>query len=175
MAEYVTLARPYAKAAFDYAKGADLIDSWSKQLTVSAALASQAEIAQAFSSPVKDNAQLVEILAGADADDGFKNLIQLMADNDRLALLPDVVNVYQHISEQDAKALSADVFAAEELNQEQLDKISAALAKRTGKTVNITQHLDKSLLGGARIVAGDLVIDGSLKAKLNKLKTELLN
>ncbi len=98
-----------------------------------------------------------------------------MADNNRLALLPEVVNVFKYISEQDAKSLSADVYTSEELNQEQLDNITRSLSKRTGKTVNLHQHIDTSLLSGARIVAGDLVIDGSLKAKLEKLKTELLN
>jgi len=175
MAEYVTLARPYAKAAFDFAKSAGLVDSWMQQLTVSAAIASISEVAQSFSSPDKNNDQLVGILVGTDADDGYKNLISLMADNNRLELLPDVVNVFKHISEQDAKALSADVYTAVELNQEQLESIKASLSKRTGKTVNLKQFVDKSLLSGARIVAGDLVIDGSLKAKLEKLKTELLN
>lgn len=175
MAQYVTLARPYAKAAFDFAKGAGLVDSWLKQLTVSAGLASVDKVASSFSSPDKDNKQLVAMLAGKDADAGYRNLIQLMAENDRLALLPDVVDVFKYISEQDAKALSADVYTAAELDQKQLDSISSSLSKRTGKTVNITQHVDKSLLSGARIVAGDLVIDGSLKAKLAKLQTELLN
>lgn len=175
MAEFVTLARPYAKAAFDFAKGVDMVDSWMQQLTISAGIASVAEISQAFSSPVKDNNQLVEILAGADAESSYKNFLQLMAENNRLPLLPDVVTVFQHISEQDAKALSADVYTAKELSEEQLKDISASLAKRTGKTVNLTQHIDESLLSGARIVAGDLVIDGSLKAKLAKLKSELLN
>jgi F-type H+-transporting ATPase subunit delta len=175
MAEYVTLARPYAKAAFDYAKGNGLVDSWLKQLTVSAGLASIDIVSASFSSPEKDNNQLVGMLAGAEADAGYKNLIQLMADNNRLALLPNVVTVFKFISEQDAKALSADVFTAAKLDQKQLDSISTSLSKRTGKTVNLTQHIDKSLLSGARIVAGDLVIDGSLKAKLAKLQTELLN
>lgn len=175
MAEFVTLARPYAKAAFDFAKSADLVDSWMQQLAVSAGIASISEVAQSFSSPEKNNDQLVGILVGPDADVGYKNLITLMADNNRLALLPDVVNVFKYISEQDAKALSADVYTAVELNQEQLESIKASLSKRTGKTVNLNQHVDTSLLSGARIVAGDLVIDGSLKAKLEKLKTELLN
>ncbi len=175
MAEFVTLARPYAKAAFDFAKSAGLVDSWLQQLTVSAGLASVEKVAASFSSPEKDNDLLVAILSGTDADAGYKNLIQLMADNNRLALLPDVVNVYKSISEEDAKALSADVFTAHELDQAQLDSISASLAKRTGKTINLTQQVDASLLSGARIVAGDLVIDGSLKAKLAKLQTELLN
>jgi F-type H+-transporting ATPase subunit delta len=175
MAEYVTLARPYAKAAFDFAKEAGLVDSWMQQLTVSAGLASISKVAQTFTSPKKDNDQLVDMLTGADAVAGYKNFVQLMADNDRLALLPEVVNVFKYISEQDAKALSADVYTAVELNQQQLNRIATSLAKRTGKTVNLTQHVDTSLLSGARIVAGDLVIDGSLKAKLEKLKTELLN
>lgn len=175
MAEYVTLARPYAKAAFDFAKSAGLVDSWMQQLTVSAGIASISEVAQSFSSPEKNNDQLVGLLVGSDADEGYKNLITLMADNNRLALLADVVNVFKYISEQDAKALSADVYTAVELNKEQLDSIKESLSKRTGKTVNLDQHVDTSLLSGARIVAGDLVIDGSLKAKLEKLKTELLN
>jgi len=175
MAEYVTLARPYAKAAFDFAKSAGMVDSWMQQLTVSAGIASISEVAQSFTSPEKNNDQLVGILVGSDADEGYKNLITLMADNNRLALLPDVVNVFKFISEQDAKSLSADVYTAVELNQDQLDSIKASLSKRTGKTINLNQHLDASLLSGARIVAGDLVIDGSLKAKLEKLKTELLN
>ncbi|MGV6851689.1 MAG: F0F1 ATP synthase subunit delta [bacterium] len=175
MAEFVTLARPYAKAAFDFAKSEGSIDTWLKQLTVSAGLASVSEVAQSFSSPDKDNGQLVDMLTGSDADQGYKNFIQLMADNNRLALLPDVVNVFRFLSELDAKTLSADVFTASELDKKQMDDIAASLSKRTGKQVNLTQHKDESLLSGARIVAGDLVIDGSLKAKLEKLKTELLN
>jgi len=174
MTEYVTLARPYAKAAFDFAKQADLVDSWIQNLTVSAGLASVSEVAQSFSSPEKDNVQLVSMLSGPDADGGYKNFIQLMADNDRLALLPDVVTVFKHISEEDAKALSADVYTAVKLSKPQLDEITASLAKRTGKSIKLNQYIDASLLSGARIVAGDLVIDGSLKAKLAKLKTELL-
>lgn len=175
MADFITLARPYAKAAFDYSKSEGLVDKWLKQLTVSAGLASFDEVKQAISSPDKDLAQLVDMFTGADADEGYKNFIQLLADNDRLALLPDVVNVYKSISEQDAKALSADVYTAEKMSQDQIDAITAALSKRTGKSVNVTQHIDSSLLSGAKVVAGDLVIDGSLKAKLEKLKTELLN
>ena len=175
MAEYVTLARPYAKAAFEFAKNVNLVDAWMEQLTVSAGIASISEIAESFSSPIKDNNQLVNILVGTDTDEGYKNFIALMADNNRLALLPDVVNVFKYISEQDAKSLSADVFTAVELDQNQLDSIKTSLSERTGKSVNLNQHLDTSLLSGARIVAGDLVIDGSLKAKLEKLKTELLN
>jgi len=174
-AQYTTLARPYAKAAFDFAKNAGLVESWLKQLTVSAGLASIEKVATLFSSPHKNNDQLVGMLAGDDADVGYKNLIQLMADNNRLALLPDMVNVFKLISEQDAKVLSAEVFTAAELDQKQLDSINASLSKRTGKTINLTQHVDTSLLSGARIVAGDLVIDGSLKAKLTKLQAELLN
>ena len=99
----------------------------------------------------------------------------MMAENNRLALLPELMTLYKLISEQDAKTLSADVFSAIELTSEQLSGISASLEKRTGKSVNLTQHIDTSLLSGARIVAGDLVIDGSLKAKIARLKTELLN
>lgn len=175
MAEHVTLARPYAKAAFDYAKEAGLIDAWMQQLTVSAGIASIEEVSDSFLSPTKNNQALVDMLAGPDADQGYKNFLTMMADNNRLALLPDLTALYKLISEQDAKALSADVYSAIELSSEQLDAISASLEKRTGKSVKLSQHIDTSLLSGARIVAGDLVIDGSLKAKIARLKSELLN
>jgi F-type H+-transporting ATPase subunit delta len=175
MSEFVTLARPYAKAAFDYAKNADLVSTWLQNLTVSAGIASVPEIANSFSSPEKNNEVLVSLLSSDDADQGYMNFLNLLADNNRLGLLPDVVNLFQFISEQDSKVLSADVYTAEKLDQDQLKGIAASLSKRTGKNIKLRQHIDKTLLSGARIQAGDLVIDGSLKAKLDKLKTQLLN
>lgn len=175
MSELITLARPYAKAAFDYAKDVGLVSDWLQNLTVSAGIAAIPDIADVFVSPEKNDAKLVSLLAGENADSGYLNFLNLLAENNRLGLLPDVVTLFKYISEQDAKALSADVFTAEELSQDQLEKIAKSLSTRTGKEVQLTQHIDKSLLGGARIQAGDLVIDGSLKAKLAKLKTELLN
>ncbi len=115
------------------------------------------------------------MLSNDDVDNGYINFLNLLADNNRLGLLSDVVNLFKFISEQDSKVLSADVFTAEKLDQEQLRSIAASLSKRTQKNIKLRQHIDKSLLGGARIQAGDLVIDGSLKAKLEKLKTQLLN
>ena len=175
MSELVTLARPYAKAAFDYAKSADLVSDWLQNLAVSAGLASVSEIANSFSSPDKNNEALVSLLKSDNADEGYVNFLNLLAGNDRLILLPHVLDLFKLISEQDSKILSADVFTAEKLDQEQLKAIAASLSKRTQKNIRLKQHIDKSLLGGARIQAGDLVIDGSLKAKLEKLKTQLLN
>jgi F-type H+-transporting ATPase subunit delta len=175
MTEFVTLARPYAKAAFDYAKSVDQVDAWLQHLAVSAGLASVPEIADSFTSPVKNNEVLVSLLGHKDADEGYENFLKLLADNNRLSLLPDVLVLFKFINEQDAKVLSADVFTAEKLDREQLTSIASSLSKRTNKNIKLQQHIDKSLLGGVRIQAGDLVIDGSLKAKLEKLKTELLN
>ena len=175
MSEFVTLARPYAKAAFDFAKESNLVSDWLGKLTLSAGLANVKEIASEFISPEKDKAELVSLLSGENSDSGYINFIKLLADNDRLGLLPEIVTLFKFISEKDAQALSADVFTAEELNDDQVEKIAKSLSKRTGKEVTITQHLDKSLLSGVRIQADDLVIDGSLKAKLEKLKSTLLN
>lgn len=175
MTEFVTLARPYAKAAFDYAKSVDQVDTWLQQLAISAGLASESKIANAFTSPDKNNEVLVSLLSQDNADEGFKNFLALLADNNRLGLLPYVLVLFKFINEQDAKVLSADVFTAEKLDREQLTSIASSLSKRTQKNIKLQQHIDKSLLGGVRIQAGDLVIDGSLKAKLEKLKTELLN
>jgi F-type H+-transporting ATPase subunit delta len=175
MAEFVTLARPYAKAAFDYAKSVDQVKAWLQHLAFSAGLASVPEIAGSFISPDKNNQTLVAFLSQDGADAGFMNFLNLLADNNRLGLLPDVLVLFKFINEQDSKVLSADVFTAEKLDKEQLTSIASSLSKRTQKNIKLQQHIDKSLLSGVRIQAGDLVIDGSLKAKLEKLKAELLN
>lgn len=175
MSELITLARPYAKAAYEFAKSVDKVTEWQKQLAVAAGLAEHDTVADIFSDPDVTDDQLVSLIAGEHVDEHYHNFIQLMIDNDRLTLLPEVAKLYQHYYEEDSGAQTVEVYAAAPLSEEQQKRMIEALSRRTGKDINLNIEIDETLLGGAKIYCGDLVIDGTLSGKVERLKTELFN
>ena len=108
-------------------------------------------------------------------DQRAKNFIQLLAENDRIQLLPEIAALYEHYRAEAEGSIEAEVISANETSDEQLAKIAAALKTRLGKEVRITSKIDPSLIGGAIIRAGDMVIDGSVSGRLSKLSTALTN
>ncbi|MCX7546142.1 F0F1 ATP synthase subunit delta [Marinicella gelatinilytica] len=175
MSELITLARPYAKAAYEFAKSVDKVADWQKQLAVAAGMAEHDVAAAIFSDPDVTDAQLVTLIAGDDSDEHYQNFIKLMIENDRLSLLPDVAQLYQYYYEQDSGAQTVDVYAAAPLSDDQQQRLVEALSRRTGKDISLHIEVDETLLGGAKIYCGDLVIDGTLSGKIERLKTELFN
>jgi len=175
MSELITLARPYAKAAYEYAKSVDKIAEWQQQLAIAAGLAEHEQVADIFSDPNVTDAQLVDLIVGDEGDKHYQNLIKLMIENNRLPLLPEVAEQYQHYYEQDSGAQTVDVYSAAPLSDDQQQRLIKALSKRTGKDISLNIEVDESLLGGAKIYCGDLVIDGTLGGKVERLKTELFN
>jgi len=175
MSELITLARPYAKAAYEFAKSVDKIAEWQNQLAIAAGMAEYEATADIFSDPNVTDAQLVTLIVGDDNDEHYQNFIKLMIENDRLALLPEVAEQYQHYYEQDSGAQTVDVYSAAPLSDDQQQRLIKALSKRTGKDITLNIEVDESLLGGAKICCGDLVIDGTLGGKVERLKTELFN
>jgi len=172
MSESITLARPYAKAAFEFAKSESAVDQWSKDLLVAAGLAQDEQILNYFSRPDVMVDDLVQLVSGA-ASVEYKNFIRMLTQNDRLSLLPEVAELYQYYLEQDSQSLTVDVFSAVELSDTQKQDMTAALSKRTGKQISLQTHIDEDMMGGARIHCGDLVIDGTLRGKVDRLKTQL--
>ena len=175
MSELITLARPYAKAAFEFAKSESVVDQWSRDLLVAAGLAHDEQILHYFSQPDVRDEDLVQLVCGKGASEAYQNFVKLLVQNDRLSLLPEVAELYQYYLEQDSQSLTVDVFSAVELTAEQKLAMTAALGKRTGKQISLQTHIDSTLMGGARIHCGDLVIDGTLRGKVNRLKTQLFN
>lgn len=175
MSEPITLARPYAKAAFEFAKSESVVEQWAQNLTVAAGLAQNDQILDYFIRPEVLDEDLVQLVSGDHASEQYKNFVLLLAMNNRLSLLPEVAELYQYYLEKDAQSLSVDVFSAIELTDEQKQAMTAALNKRTGKQISLNTHIDESLMGGARIHCGDLVIDGTLRGKVERLKTQLFN
>ena len=175
MSEPITLARPYAKAAFEFAKSESAVDQWSKDLLVAAGLAHDEQILNYFSRPDVLDDDLVRLVSGENGSEQYKNFVRMLVENDRLSLLPEVAELYQYYLEQDSQSLTVDVFSAVELSEAQKQAMTAALSKRTGKQISLQTHIDENLMGGAKIHCGDLVIDGTLRGKVNRLKTQLFN
>ena len=176
MAERATIARPYAKAAFEYARDANALAAWSQGLEAAAEIVADPRVAALTKSPQWSAADIVSLVtgvAGASLNDGMQNFVRVLAENHRLLLLPEIAAHYEEFRSAVENTVDVEVVSAVKLDAAQSDKLSAALAKRLKRNVRMKNSVDASLLGGAVLRAGDLVIDGSLKGRLERLATEL--
>ena len=176
MAERATIARPYAKAAFAYARGAHALAEWSQGLKIAAEIVADPRVGALVNDPeilVADLAGLVTDVAGAKLDAGMQNFVRVLAENRRLLLLPEIAALYEALRAQVENTVDVEVISAVPLDFNQAEKLAQALSTRLKRRVRMKNSVDASLLGGAVIRAGDLVIDGSLKGRLERLGTEL--
>jgi F-type H+-transporting ATPase subunit delta len=172
MAELSTLARPYAKAAFQYALEAGDLQGWSDSLGTASSVAKQSTVDQLLSSPSSTAAAQAAALTGICGESlssAGKNFICILSENRRLKLLPQIAQQFEIMKANQEKAIEVDVASAQPLDEEQQEKLTEALSKKLERKVNMQVSLDKSLLGGAVIRAGDTVIDGSIRGRLTKL------
>jgi F-type H+-transporting ATPase subunit delta len=132
-----------------------------------------------FEQPAILAAELAELFlsvataAGVEADANFSNLIRLLAENDRLAALPVISAQFETLKQEAEGKIEITVRSAQELTAEQQQSIASSMAKRLGKEVSISTEIDASLIAGAIITAGDLVIDGSASGRMQKLTIAL--
>ena len=176
MAERATIARPYAKAAFEYARGAGSFAAWSQGLKTAAEIVADPLVAPLTKSPQWSGADLVGLvadIAGAKLDAGMQNFMRVLAENHRLLLLPEIAAHYEELRSEVENTIDAEVISAVALDGAQAEKLRAALSARLKRKVRMQNSVDPALLGGAVLRAGDLVIDGSLKGRLQRLATEL--
>lgn len=172
MAELSTLARPYAKAAFEYAMEAGDLQGWSDSLATVSSVAKQSSVDQLLSSPsstASEQAAALTGICGESLSSAGKNFICILSENRRLKLLPQIAHQFEIMKANQEKAIEVDVASAQPLDEEQQEKLTEALSKKLERKVNMQVSLDKSLLGGAVIRAGDTVIDGSIRGRLTKL------
>jgi F-type H+-transporting ATPase subunit delta len=176
MSSLTTLARPYAKAAFDLAEAGDNLAGWDAALKAAALVASDDTMADWLISPELDQQQALGIFseaAGANADAAFGRFLAVLADNGRLPLLPQVSIMFGDLREAAEGRLNVQVISAVPLDEDQSSRMSAALKKRFECDIELHNDVDASVLGGAIIYAGDQVIDGTLKGRLAKLENSL--
>ena len=173
MADFTTAARPYAKAVFEIARDGGKYDEWSNRLAVLGAIIGHEEMQERLDAPnltQEDTARMVETVASDVVNDNdSRNFVRLLAENNRMKLLADISGIYEELRAEAEGEIEANVVSAFELTDEQRDKIAAGLAKRLDRKVRIVSTVDKDLIGGAIIRAGDLVIDGSVKGRLEKM------
>ena len=173
MSQALTLARPYARAAFAIARDAGKLAGWSDALGFAARVAADPRVAALLGHPRLGRDDAVALLAIDGADATFADFLGLLFDNRRLPLLPEIAGLYDELRLESERVVKAKVTSAAALPAAELDSIKAALKKRFGREVEIETDLDPSLIGGAVIDAGDVVIDGSLRGKLDRLQSTL--
>ena len=180
MTQALTLARPYARAAFGIARDETAAApgsyaGWSQALGFAAQVAGDPRVAGLLGDPRLTDAAAVELLAPPQAPASFARFLSMLADNRRLALLPEIAGLYEELRAEAERVVKATVTSAAELPAAELDAIKASLRRRFGREVEVETAVDASLIGGAVIDAGDVVIDGSLKGKLERLQAALAN
>jgi len=172
MAEKATIARPYARAAFEYAKQQNAFASWSEALSVAAAFASDSSAKRLLNHPRVTSAQLVDLIANVAGDrlsDPMRNFIATLAHNRRLALLPEILGMYETLRAEVEGVADVQVTSAVPLDAAQQQRLAKALKTRLQREVRMQCSVDASLIGGAVVRYGDLVIDGSVKERLARL------
>lgn len=176
MAERTTLARPYAEAVFRLARERKTLKAWSEMLQLAAAIAADPKITALIDNPRVPRNRFVDFfldVGGKKLDQDAANLVRLLSDNHRLALLPEIAGLYEALRAQAENRVEAEVVSAIAVNETQLKDIAVALKKRLGRDIDLRTRIDPSIVGGVVIRAGDLVIDGSVQGKLRLLATHL--
>ena len=176
MAELATLARPYAKAAFDFAEGANHVGAWSYVLGLSSAVVQDPAFAAYLGAPVLTAADQVTALANAmdnKINQPFRNFLTQLAEHSRLALLPEIQQQFEQLRAQGLNETDVVIESAYPLSQSQELLLATRLEKRFGTKINTTVVVRPELIGGVIIRAGDQVIDDSALGKLEKMRIRL--
>ncbi len=175
MSELTTVARPYAKAAFDFAVEAKAIDTWHEMLVFAAEVSKDVTITEYLSGgvSVEQATELFLKVCDVQLDSNGQNLIKVMAENQRLLVLPQVLTQFSELKAEHEQLIDVDITSAVKLKVAQQKVIGAALEKRLARKVKLNCSVDKNVVSGLIIKAGDMVIDGSIRGKLNRLATTL--
>jgi F-type H+-transporting ATPase subunit delta len=174
--ERTTLARPYAEAVFRLARERNNLAQWSAMLKLASAVARDPQMSRLIDNPRVPRERFVEFfldVCGKKLDQDGANFIRLLAENRRIQLLPEIAALFEALRAEAETRVEVEVVSAAGVAPEQLQAIAAALKARLGRDVSLATRLDPALVGGIVIRAGDLVIDGSVRGKLDALATHL--
>lgn len=176
MAQLTTLARPYARAAFETAVASNRLGAWSQMLGLLGTLVQQERVSSFLMVPANSAAQQADALidmSGDALDDNVRNFVRVLASNKRLVLLGEIVKLFEEMKADHERVVDVDVVSAFSMDEGAQQKLASALRQRLQRDVKLNTSVDKSLIGGLVIRAGDLVIDGSVRGKLNKLAEQI--
>ncbi|MFA5938133.1 MAG: F0F1 ATP synthase subunit delta [Sinimarinibacterium sp.] len=176
MADYSTLARPYAKAVFELARDTRSFKAWSDALASTARLLAEPQVARLIGHPALTRAELAaalnQALAGKLPAEAVA-LVRLLAENGRLLATASIAEQFEHLRAEAESRADVEITSAAPVASAQQDQLAAAVKKRLQRDVVIDWKVDADLIAGALIRAGDLVIDGSVRGELARLQTAL--
>ena len=184
MAENAAVAQPYAKAVFELAHSAGQLAQWSDALQAAGVAVSDADVAALVEAPGTDISAMVNLIAEIAGSSGgievgpgtqLQNLLLLLVENKRLLALPEISATFDALKADVENRVDVTLTTATAIDSAQQEIFVAALKKRFGRDVNLKVELDESLVGGAKLQADDLVIDGSVSTGLAKLTSSLMN
>lgn len=185
MADNNTIARPYAQAVFEIAQDAGELADWSTSLDAAGAVMADGSVADYLGDPSLSNERRLEFLTGlfdaagasllAGGNERGTNFVKLLLEYDRIAVLPEIAEHYEALKAKVENSVDVTVTSATPLSADQTKAIAKALETRLGSSVRIETEIDEDLIGGAVIRAGDVVIDGSVRAKLDGLTNALVS
>jgi F-type H+-transporting ATPase subunit delta len=176
MADRITIARPYARAAFEEARAHEELGPWSEALQIAAQVVTDPRVQALLGNPhvtPEQLAQLVTSIAGPKLGPHGANFVSTLAANRRLGFLPEIATRFDELKDAAEGVADVTVTSAAALNETQRAKLAAALEKRLKRKVRLHCQIDANLIGGAVVRSGDLVIDGSVSARLNRIAYEL--
>ncbi len=174
--EATTIARPYAEAVFARAEAGDKLEAWSDVLAFLLQVVEEPAIASIIADPMFEREKLTQLvleIGGDRLDDEGQNLVKLLVQNGRLSVMPEIIAVFEYLKAESRRELKAHVRSAYALDEDEKNKIAAALKAKLGRDITITCEEDAELIGGVHIRAGDMVIDGSVRGRLQQLANEL--
>ena len=176
MAELVTIARPYAEAAFRLALEGGRLGQWADMLALVEGVVSDEQVATRIGDPNLDEGALERLILGALGDrlDGQgRNLVQVLVANRRLELVPQIRALFDELKRENEGVLEATIISALPVTDEQVKPLLAALETKFGRKVTAQIEVDPELIGGARIVVGDKVIDATVRGRLDAMAAAL--
>ncbi|KKO45943.1 ATP F0F1 synthase subunit delta [Arsukibacterium ikkense] len=175
MSDLTNIARPYAKAAFDFAVEQNALDAWLQMLVFTAEVAKNDQVAAMLRTTgvAEQQAGIFIQVCGEQLNEQGQNFIKVMAENHRLLALPEVLAIFIGHKEEFEKEITVDVISATTLSSAQQDKLIAALTQRLARKIKLNCSVNPDMVGGMLIKAGDMVIDGSVRGKLDRLATAL--
>ncbi|MFQ3788670.1 F0F1 ATP synthase subunit delta [Halomonas sp. A29] len=176
MAETSTVARPYARAAFEYAREHEALENWSEWLGKLGQVVAVRDVQKLLSSPSltpERKVALIVELAEAKIDESVHRFLEALGEKGRLNTLTVIAEQFELLRAEHEKRVEVIVVSAYELDDKQQQKLAGALKKRLNREISITTQVDSKLIGGVILRAGDTVIDGSVRGRLNRLSEAL--
>ena len=163
MAEPITVARPYAEAAYGLARDGNALPIWAEMLRVATAVVSRQMLTET----------LLLSICGDKLDPNGRNFLRVLIEGDRIGLLPEIRALFETLKDEADGVARAQIISAFPVDDAQLATLRRGLERRFGRKIEATVSVDPALIGGAKIIVGDTVIDASVQSELQAMANQL--